>query len=101
MRLKLKTPTVLLMLSCVIAGIFVEKFYSYDQSVVLVDPEINFDVCFTPPIGCSNVLVQYINNAKESIFIQAYGFTSKRIIDAIINAKGRGLAFLFYLIEVI
>lgn len=48
-------------------------------------------VCFTPPSGCADVIVNQIENAKESIFVQAYGFSSKPIVDSIINAHLRGV----------
>jgi len=35
--------------------------------------------------------VEKIKEAKQSIYIQAYGFTSKKIIDALIEAKNRGV----------
>jgi len=48
-------------------------------------------ICFTPPSGCSEVIVRQIDNAKESIFIQAYGFSSKAISDSVVNAHLRGV----------
>lgn len=51
----------------------------------------NVSVCFTPPSKCGNFIVEQIKEAKQSIYIQAYGFTSKKIIDALIEAKNRGV----------
>lgn len=51
----------------------------------------NVLVCFTPPSKCGNFIVEQIKEAKQSIYIQAYGFTSKKIIDALIEAKNRGV----------
>lgn len=51
----------------------------------------NVSVCFTPPSKCGNFIVEQIKQAKQSIYIQAYGFTSKKIIDALIEAKNRGV----------
>lgn len=51
----------------------------------------NVLVCFTPPNKCGNFIVEQIKEAKQSIYIQAYGFTSKKIIDALIEAKKRGV----------
>jgi phospholipase D len=48
-------------------------------------------VCFTPPSGCTELIVKQIENAKKSIFIQAYGFSSTAIVDSIINAHLRGI----------
>ena len=49
------------------------------------------DVCFTPPSGCSERIIEVINNSKTSIYVQAYGFTSKTIADSLINAHLRGV----------
>ncbi|HNU60722.1 MAG TPA: phospholipase D family protein [Methanofastidiosum sp.] len=49
------------------------------------------DVCFTPPSGCSEKIIEEINNSKASIYVQAYGFTSKKIADSLINAHLRGV----------
>lgn len=51
----------------------------------------NVLVCFTPPNKCGNFIVEQIKEAKQSIYIQAYGFTSKKIIDALIEARNRGV----------
>ena len=49
------------------------------------------DVCFTPPSGCSEKIIEEINNSKVSIYVQAYGFTSKTIADSLIKAHLRGV----------
>ena len=51
----------------------------------------NISVCFTPPSRCGNFIVEQIKEAKQSIYIQAYCFTSKKIIEALIEAKNRGV----------
>jgi|JI10StandDraft_1071094.scaffolds.fasta_scaffold497788_2 phospholipase D len=51
----------------------------------------DISVCFTPPNKCGDFIVEKIKQAKQSIYIQAYGFTSKKIIDALIEAKNRGV----------
>ena len=47
--------------------------------------------CFTPGEKCTDLIVKQINEAKKSIYVQAFGFTSQPIIEAVGNAKGRGL----------
>jgi phospholipase D len=47
--------------------------------------------CFTPPSGCGAVIVNLISKAEESIYVQAYGFTSGEIAKALINASNRGV----------
>lgn len=49
------------------------------------------DVCFTPPSGCSEKIIEEINSSKASIYVQAYGFTSKTIADSLIKAHLRGV----------
>ena len=51
----------------------------------------DISVCFTPPSKCGDFIVEQIKQAKQSIYIQAYGFTSKKIIDALIEAKNKGV----------
>ena len=51
----------------------------------------NVSVCFTPPSKCGDFIVGQIKQAKQSIYVQAYGFTSKKIINALIEAKNRGI----------
>ena len=57
----------------------------------------SWQVCFTPNQACQKLIVQQINNAKESILIQAYSFTDSDIIKALIKAKHRGLQVLVLL----
>lgn len=49
------------------------------------------DVCFTPPSGCSEKIIEEIDKSKTSVYVQAYGFTSKTIADSLINAHLRGV----------
>ena len=51
----------------------------------------NVSVCFNPPSKCGNFIVEQIKEAKQSIYVQAYGFTSKNILNALIEAKNRGV----------
>jgi len=50
-----------------------------------------YQVFFTPGGQCTNLITSYINNSKSTIDIQAYSFTSKPIIQALINAERRGV----------
>jgi len=47
--------------------------------------------CFTPGEDCTGLIVQQINNARSSVLVQAYSFTSEPIIAALSQAKQRGL----------
>lgn len=51
----------------------------------------DLDVCFTPNQHCLPQILKYIDNAKLSISLLGYSFTSKPITDALIKAKQRGV----------
>lgn len=48
-------------------------------------------VYFSPHGGATNAIIRTINNAKESILVQAYSFTSEPIAGALVRAKKRGV----------
>lgn len=47
--------------------------------------------CFTPGQDCTHQITDQISQAKHSILVQAYNFTSKDIANALIEAKNRGV----------
>ncbi len=51
----------------------------------------SMDVCFTPGQSCLPKVIKYIDNAKTSILLLGYSFTSKPITQALIQAKKRGV----------
>ena len=51
----------------------------------------SYCVCFTPYQNCTTVVIKAINKAQNSILVQAYSFTSKPILEALIKAKKRGV----------
>ena len=63
---------------------------SRDHDAILIGTsEIN--LCFTPPSKCSLFIAEHILAAKESIYLQAYGITSDKIVDELIKAHKRGV----------
>ncbi len=50
-----------------------------------------YQVCFTPGQNCTGLIVNTINKAQKNIDVQAYGFTSQPIINALVNAEKRGV----------
>ncbi len=50
-----------------------------------------FAVCFTPQGQCTTLITGVIDSAKKSVLVQAYSFTSRPIISALIRAKQRGI----------
>lgn len=49
------------------------------------------NVCFSPNGGCTQAIVDQLDNAKSEILIQAYSFTSAPIAKALVNAHKRGV----------
>jgi len=47
--------------------------------------------CFTPAQACADLIVSILDRAQSQIRIQAYGFTSSPILDALVSAKQRGV----------
>jgi phosphatidylserine/phosphatidylglycerophosphate/cardiolipin synthase-like enzyme len=50
-----------------------------------------YAVYFSPRGCATDAIVRTINNAKESILVQAYSFTSETIADALIRAHKKGV----------
>ena len=56
------------------------------------DNEYSLSFCFTPPAGhCADEIAHEISKATTSVYIQAYGLTSKAIVDEIIQAHKHGV----------
>jgi phosphatidylserine/phosphatidylglycerophosphate/cardiolipin synthase-like enzyme len=55
------------------------------------------EVYFSPKGGCTSAVVSQIDNAKSYILIQAYGFTSEKIILAVKNAVDRNVSVKLFL----
>ena len=53
--------------------------------------EDGISVYFSPRGGCEAAVVQQINKAEHTIDVQAYGFTSSAIAQALSQAKDRGV----------
>ncbi|WP_161967693.1 phospholipase D-like domain-containing protein [Fimbriiglobus ruber] len=58
------------------------------SSPALADPSIT--VAFSPHAGATEAVVQVISEAKQTVHIAAYGFTSRPIAQALIQAHQRG-----------
>lgn len=48
-------------------------------------------VCFTPNRKCQLQIIDVINKAKDSVFVQAYSFTDRDIAQALVEAAKRGV----------
>jgi len=54
-------------------------------------PASPWEVCFTPGQNCTKVIVKTLSQAKTSIYVQAYSFTSAPIAKALLDAHKRGV----------
>src|SRR5690348_5047592 len=61
-------------------------------SASFVIAQQKIDVYFSPKGGCTDAVVRELDNAKTSVLVQAYSFTSAPIARAVTNAKRRGVA---------
>jgi phosphatidylserine/phosphatidylglycerophosphate/cardiolipin synthase-like enzyme len=66
------------------------------RSVATAD-EPKIEVYFSPHGGCTAAISKEISNAKTSIAVQAFSFTSPPIGEALIEAKKRGVSVLIIL----
>jgi phosphatidylserine/phosphatidylglycerophosphate/cardiolipin synthase-like enzyme len=48
-------------------------------------------VCFTPGVNCTDAIVQALSEAKRTILVHAYSFTSAPIAKALLDAHTRGV----------
>ena len=51
----------------------------------------NIQVFFSPKGGCTEAVVENIEKAKTTVFVQAYSFTSAPIAKALVDAHRRGV----------
>src|SRR5450755_1528517 len=54
-------------------------------------PPLLADVHFSPHGGCTEVVVREIGLARREVLLLAYGFTSRPIAQALVEAKLRGV----------
>lgn len=67
---------------------FVLSAFSAQASEIYI---ISTQVYFSPNGGAQDAVVREINNAKKSIFVQAYSFTNQPIAKALVEAQRRGV----------
>jgi len=72
-------------------GIGYSELYDINRWSRFKTDSENIQICFTPPSGCTEFIAKQIEQSQESIYLQAYGLTSKVIIDELIEASRRGV----------
>src|SRR5438874_1497090 len=55
------------------------------------EPDAQVDAFFSPGVSCAAVIVREIAKAKQTIYVQAYSFTSQQIARALTDAEKRGV----------
>ena len=77
--------------SCIILLFLLVSFTLpvYSQKKASSSP--NWSVYFSPTGGCTEAIIKELNNAKTSVLVQAYSFTSAPIAKALLNAHKRGV----------
>lgn len=61
-------------------------------ALTLDHTEMDYKLCFTPQGNCTALIIDAINSAKKTIYVQAYSFTSGPILHALVVAADRGVA---------
>jgi phosphatidylserine/phosphatidylglycerophosphate/cardiolipin synthase-like enzyme len=69
------------LLTVLLLGLWVATTYATEK----------IQVYFSPHGGCTEAVVEQLNKAKTSAYIQAYGFTSAPIAKALLEAHRRGV----------
>jgi phosphatidylserine/phosphatidylglycerophosphate/cardiolipin synthase-like enzyme len=76
-------------IALLVAGAIFASAISTSAAETLINAP--YQVCFTPGGSCTNLIVRKIRGAQKSIYVQAYGFSSKQIINALVSAHQRGI----------
>jgi len=72
---------------CVAVALWVVPAFAYDLTL----QNTPVQVYFSPRGGAQDALVASIGQAKDSIFVQAYSFTSAPVAKALVDAAKRGV----------
>jgi phosphatidylserine/phosphatidylglycerophosphate/cardiolipin synthase-like enzyme len=78
-------------LTTFIMGVCLVFMPAVSSSAEFTHTEIDYKLCFTPPQNCTGLIVDTINHATKSIYVQAYSFTSAPIMHALSAAQSRGV----------
>lgn len=82
------SPGIAIVCSLILGGVyFGTEAYKHHYSYHYINGI--WQVCFTPNQHCQSLIIRQIDEAKESIRMQAYGFSDKDILAALLRAKKR------------
>lgn len=88
MKNKLTAP---LVIAAFLAGFLLHGKVAYINEHNNISSPTRISACFTPSMHCTEKIVNEINQAKKSIFVQAYSFTSVTIAESLARASLRGV----------
>ena len=92
MKSKTEKNLIYLLIACIVTFlsycILFNHYFIIFNKTETVQP-IGF--CFTPSQNCEYTIVRHINDAKNSILVQAYRITNKKIQDALAISAKRGV----------
>jgi len=74
-----------------IISIFLSPVCDKSQATDVTLNNTPAQVYFSPKGGCTEAIIDQINNAKSEILVQAYSFTSAPIAKALLQAQKRGI----------
>ena len=94
--LKSFPPMIILLIGMGLGALFTQHFLPLDPPSGLPmaaqgNRKLLVKTCFTPESLCTPQIVESINTARTSLYVQAYSFTSAPIANALILAKKRGV----------
>jgi phosphatidylserine/phosphatidylglycerophosphate/cardiolipin synthase-like enzyme len=74
-----------------IFGISAVGFFSQARGVKTLTAPQNLETCFSPDENCDQKLIGLIDSAQSTLDVAIYNITHKDIVQAIENAKARGV----------
>ena len=84
-RLAMRMPGVVLAFGLIVATDLIAAPRSFPATG-------NVEIAFTPGDAVDNLIIAAIDRAQSEVLVQAYTFTHRRIAQALVSAKRRGVA---------
>ena len=88
---KQKCPYVIIFVLTLTCSALIYERENTHPCFISNNPDIKITTCFSPEMRCEKSILQQIENSQTSIYVQAYAFTSKPIVYALLDAANRGI----------
>jgi phospholipase D len=88
---KQKSPYAVIAILVIICTVLLYDKNNNSSCFISDNPNIKITTCFSPEMKCEKAIIEQIENAKTSIYVQTYAFTSKPIANALINAANNNI----------